>query len=93
MNIVTLTAAVIGIYAIWASMSHQYNDGIVGKILLCATAMISLSVILTGQHSDWLLITYALMCIRQAGIILILPKLLTRYPCIKQTKDKKEKHE
>lgn len=90
--VITLSATVICAYSIWACISPRYQDGILGKILFFAASLLSLSVILTGQHGDWLLIPYALMCIRQAGIILILPKLLKRYPCIKP-KDKKEKHE
>ena len=72
--------------------SLYYSHCSVKDILKYLSDLTSLSVILTGQHGDWLLIPYALMCIRQAGIILILPKLLKRYPCIKP-KDKKEKHE
>lgn len=87
MSVITsISACVIFCYSAWACLSHKYQDGIVGKLLFCASSLISLTVLLTGNHADWLNVAFALLCIRNFVITLIMPAFIKKYPCFDRRK-------
>lgn len=90
MSIITLLySAVIFLYSVWACLSHQYDDGVIGKFLFSATSLVALAVFLTGNHADWLNIAFALLCIRNFAVALVMPAIIKKYPCL----DRRKKNE
>ena len=88
MSVITsISACVIFCYSVWACLSNKYRDGIIGKLLFCASSLISLSILLTGQHADWLNVAFAILCLRNFIVVLIMPHIIKKYPCFERRKN------
>lgn len=80
MNAVTVTCAiVIFAYSVWACLSHKYDDGIIGKLLFFAAALLSLALFLTGRNEQWLNVVFALLCLRCFCLHVVWPLIIKKY--------------
>lgn len=85
--VTVICAVVIFAYSVWACLSHQYDDGILGKILFFAAALFSLSLLLTGKNGQWLNVVFALLCLRCFCLHIIWPVIVRKYPTLGRKHD------